>query len=133
MKRIIPQGSTPHISSTPATAPLFPIVGIGASAGGLEALEALLSHVPVACGMAFVIVQHLSPDHVGNLPEILQRCTTMQIQQAIDNTPVQPDCVYIIPPSKDMTISKLTLHLHEPLAKHGLRLPIDIFLHSLAA
>jgi two-component system CheB/CheR fusion protein len=132
MKSLSPQVSNPHISSTLVTAPLFPIVGIGASAGGLEALEALLSHVPVACGMSFVIVQHLSPDHVGNLPEILQRCTTMQIQQAIDNTPVLPNCVYIIPPNKDMTINKRTLHLRVPLAKHGLRLPIDIFLRSLA-
>jgi two-component system CheB/CheR fusion protein len=113
--------------------PLFPIVGIGTSAGGLEALELFLSHVPVDCGMAFVIVQHLSPDHTGNLPELLQRSTSMKVSQVNDTVMVLPDCVYVIPPNKDLTISNRTLHLQVPDVKHGLRLPIDIFLRSLAA
>jgi two-component system CheB/CheR fusion protein len=110
----------------------FPIVGIGASAGGLEALELFLSHVPKECGMAFVVVQHLSPDHTGNLPELLQRSTEMNVQQVNTTVKVLPGHVYVIPPNKDMTISNRTLHLHIPNVKHGLRLPIDIFLRSLA-
>ncbi len=112
--------------------PMFPIVGIGTSAGGLEALELFLSHVPKECGMAFAVVQHLSPNHVGNLPELLQRSTIMKVQQVNGSTKVQPDHVYVIPPNKDMSIKNRTLSLHDPVTKHGLRLPIDIFLRSLA-
>src|SRR5664279_4182799 len=105
----------------------FPIVGIGTSAGGLEALELFLGHVPAGCGMAFVVIQHLSPTHVGNLPELLQRSTSMKVSQVNSTTKVQPDHVYVIPPNKDMSISKRTLRLQDPEAdtKHGLRLPID--------
>jgi two-component system, chemotaxis family, CheB/CheR fusion protein len=111
---------------------MFPIVGIGTSAGGLEALELFLRHVPKECGMAFVVVQHLSPNHVGNLPELLQRSTSMKVLQVNGSTKVQPDHVYVIPPNKDMSIKSRTLCLRDPDAKHGLRLPIDIFLKSLA-
>lgn len=111
---------------------VFPIVGIGTSAGGLEALELFLSHVPTGCGISFVVIQHLSPDHTGNLPELLQRTTTMKVRQVNGSTRVQPDHVYVIPPNKDMTISGRTLSLSPPDAKHGLRLPIDKFLKSLA-
>ena len=123
------QQVTSHTGSTP-----FPIVGIGTSAGGLEALELFLSHVPRDCGMAFVVIQHLSPTHVGNLPELLQRSTTMKVSQVNSATKVQPDRVYVIPPNKDLLISKRTLHLLTPNSeeKHGLRLPIDSFLTSLA-
>ena len=72
------------------------IVGIGTSAGGLEALELFLRHVPAECGMAFVVIQHLSPTHVGNLPELLQRSTTMKVSQVDSTTKVQPDHVYVI-------------------------------------
>lgn len=89
----------------------FPVVGIGASAGGLEALEKFLGHVPETSGMAFVIVQHLDPTHKGVLVEILQRITAMKVIQAGDGTRVQPDCVYVIPPNKDMSISHGVLHL----------------------
>jgi two-component system CheB/CheR fusion protein len=114
--------------------PMFPIVGIGTSAGGLEALELFLSHVPKECGMAFVVIQHLSPTHVGNLPELLQRSTTMKVSQVDKTTKVQLNHVYVIPPNKDMSISKRTLRLQDPAndTKHGLRLPIDSFLLSLA-
>ncbi|MDD2734766.1 MAG: chemotaxis protein CheB [Desulfuromonadaceae bacterium] len=117
----------------PPAAASFPIVGIGTSAGGLEALELFLGHVPKESGMAFVVVQHLSPNHVGNLPELLQRSTAMKVQQVNDAVRVEPDSVYVIPPNKDMTISNRTLHLQKPDVKHGLRLPIDTFLRSLAA
>jgi two-component system CheB/CheR fusion protein len=110
----------------------FPIVGIGASAGGLEALEQFLGHVPAGSGMAFVIVQHLDPTHKGVMPELLQRATGMKVIQVKDRTRVQPNCVYVIPPNKDMSILHGVLHLLEPAAPRGLRLPIDFFLRALA-
>jgi two-component system CheB/CheR fusion protein len=110
----------------------FPIVGIGASAGGLEALEQFLRHVTEKCGMAFVIIQHLDPTHIGIMPELLQRVTTMEVFQVKDRMKVRPDCVYVIPPNRDMSILHGVLYLFEPTAARGLRLPIDFFLHSLA-
>ncbi len=110
----------------------FPIVGIGASAGGLEALEQFLRHVPEHSGMAFVIVQHLDPTHKGIMPELLQRVTGMEVFQVRDRMRVKPNCVYVIPPNKDMSILHGVLHLFEPTAPRGLRLPIDFFLRSLA-
>ncbi len=111
---------------------LFPIAGIGASAGGLEALEQFLGHVPENSGMAFVIVQHLDPTHKGIMPELLQRATGMEVFQVRDRMRVKPNCVYVIPPNKDMSILHGVLHLFEPTAPRGLRLPIDFFLRSLA-
>ncbi len=110
----------------------FPIIGIGTSAGGLEALEHFLRHVPETGGMAFVIVQHLDPTRKGIMPELLQRTTGMKVIQVKDRTPVLPDCVYVIPPNKDMSILHGVLHLLEPASPRGLRLPIDFFLRSLA-
>ena len=110
----------------------FPIVGIGASAGGLEALEQFLKNVPVGSGMAFVIVQHLDPTRKGVMSELLQCSTSMKVVQVKDRTVVRPDCVYVIPPNKDMSLLHGVLHLLAPLAPRGLRLPIDFFLRSLA-
>ena len=115
----------------PADAP-FPIVGIGASAGGLEALEEFLGHVPAASGMAFVIIQHLDATHKGIMPQLLQRATSMKVIRVKDRMRVQPDRVYVIPPNKDMSILNGVLHLLVPVAPRGLRLPIDFFLRSLA-
>ena len=105
----------------------FPIVGIGASAGGLEALEQFLGHVSAGCGMAFVIVQHLDPTRKGMMSELLQRATDMKVIQVKDRTRVKPDCVYVIPPNKDMSILHGVLHLLAPTSRRGLRLPIDFF------
>jgi len=110
----------------------FFIIGIGASAGGLEALEQFLGHVPLDSGMAFVIVQHLDPTHKGIMPELLQRTTGMEVFQVRDLMRVKPNCVYVIPPNKDMSILHDVLHLFDPSAPRGLRLPIDFFLRSLA-
>lgn len=110
----------------------FPIIGIGASAGGLEALEQFLRHVPAGSGLAFVIVQHLDPTRKGIMPELLRRATDMKVIQVRDRTPVRPDCVYVIPPNKDMSILHGVLHLFAPASPRGLRLPIDFFLRSLA-
>lgn len=110
----------------------FPIVGIGASAGGLEALELFLVNVTEESNIAFVIVQHLDPTHKGVMVELLQRHTKMTVVQAKDSTIVKPKCVYIIPPNKDMSILYGVLHLLDPVEPRGLRLPIDFFFRSLA-
>lgn len=110
----------------------FPVVGIGASAGGLEALEQFLRHVPKESGMAYVVVQHLDPTHKGLLPQLLQRATEMQLFQVKDRMRVKVNCVYVIPPNKDMSILHGVLHLFEPAEPRGLRLPIDFFFRSLA-
>jgi chemotaxis protein methyltransferase CheR/two-component system CheB/CheR fusion protein len=108
------------------------IVGIGASAGGLEALERFLQHVPPDSGAAFVVIQHLDPTHKGMLPELLQRSTPMKVIQAGDHTPVQPNCVYVIPPNKDLSLLHGTLHALDAMTPHGFRLPIDYFFRALA-
>src|SRR5512145_1662876 len=110
----------------------FPVVGIGASAGGLEAIEQFLRHAPQPSGMAFVIVQHLDPTHKGIMHELLGRATTMDVFQVKDRMRIKPNCVYVIPPNKDMSILHGVLHLFEPSTPRGLRLPIDFFLKSLA-
>ncbi|QXE92461.1 PAS domain-containing protein [Geomonas subterranea] len=110
----------------------FPIVGIGASAGGLEALEQFLRWMPRDSGLALVIVQHLDPTHKGIMPELLQRITAMEVFQVRERMRVRPNCVYVIPPNRDMSILHGVLHLFEPTTPRGLRLPIDFFLRSLA-
>jgi chemotaxis methyl-accepting protein methylase/PAS domain-containing protein len=127
-----PAESLSRDKALPGRGVSFHIVGIGASAGGLEALEQFLGHVPVGSGMAFVIVQHLDPTQKGMMPELLQRATRMKVFQVKDRTQVRPDCVYVIPPNKDMSILRGILHLLEPAAPRGLRLPIDFFFRSLA-
>lgn len=109
-----------------------PVVGIGASAGGLEALELFLKNVPDNSGIAYVVIQHLDPTQKGMLPELLQRVSAMQVTQVKDLMQVKPDCVYVIPPNKSMSIFKGVLHLFEPVEARGLRLPVDFFLRSLA-
>ena len=127
------------IAKTGATAATatggFPVVGIGASAGGLAALETFFSSMPadIDPGMAFVIVQHLAPDHKSILTEIIQRYTRMQVFEVEDGMVVQPNCAYIIPPNRDMAFLNSTLQLLEPSAPRGQRLPIDFFFRSLAS
>lgn len=110
----------------------FPIACIGASAGGLEALEQFLGNVPVNSGIGYIVIQHLDPTQKGMLPELLQRITGMDVIQVKDRMLVQPDRVYVIPPNKSMSILKGILHLFDPVELRGLRLPIDFFLRSLA-
>ena len=114
--------------------PGFPIVGIGASAGGLKAFEAFFSGVPADTdlGMAFVLVQHLAPDHESILTDLLRRYTRMQVFEVEDGMVVRPNCVYIIPPNRDMAFFNGVLQLMEPSAPRGQRLPIDFFFRSLA-
>lgn len=129
-----PENGVPvEMDETPASpGPWFPIIGIGASAGGLEALEQFLRAVPEGSGMAFIIVQHLDPDYKGFMPELLQRITRMVVYQVTDNMEVRPDCVYIIPPNKDLSLLHGNLFLLEPVKPRGTRLPIDFFFRSLA-
>lgn len=110
----------------------FPVVGIGSSAGGLEALELFLKHVPYPCGMAFVIIQHLDPTHKGIMVELLQRVTAMPVCQVSDNLEIKPDHVYLIPPNQDMSILHGRLFLLDMVKPRGLRLPIDFFFRSMA-
>ncbi len=110
----------------------FPIVGIGASAGGLEAFEKFFTHIAPDTGIAFVIVQHLDPNHDSMLVDIIRRYTRMDVLQAEDGMSVQPDTIYIIPPNRDMSLMHRTLYLTKPEAARGLRLPIDFFFRSLA-
>ncbi len=121
-------------SPEPEPAQSFPIVGIGASAGGLTALEAFFSALPPGDknGAAFVIVQHLSPNHASILGDIVKRYTQMNVHEVIDGMTVEPNSVYVIPPNRDMAFLNGTLQLLEPTAARGLRLPIDFFFRSLA-
>ncbi|MBI5651074.1 MAG: PAS domain-containing protein [Chloroflexi bacterium] len=114
--------------------PGFAIVGIGASAGGLAAFEAFFSAMPsdTEGGIAFVLVQHLSPDHKSILTDLVKRYTRMQVYEVTDGMRVEPNCAYIIPPNRDMAFLNGTLQLLEPSAPRGLRLPIDFFFRSLA-
>jgi two-component system, chemotaxis family, CheB/CheR fusion protein len=121
-----------RLSSTDDAGRLFPIVGIGASAGGLEALDLFLRNVPAESGMAFVVVQHLEPTQKDFMVDLLQRVTAMKVFQVRDRTIVQPSCVYVIPPNKEMSILHGVLHLLDRVAAHGVHLPIDFFFRSLA-
>ncbi len=112
----------------------FPIVGIGASAGGLAAFEAFFSAMPSGeePGMAFVLVQHLAPDHKSILSDLVRRYTRMKVFEVEDGMTVKPNCAYIIPPNRDMAFLNGALQLLEPASPRGQRLPIDFFFRSLA-
>src|SRR5580658_3563375 len=110
----------------------FVIAALGASAGGLEPLETFFKHMPADAGIAFVIVQHLAPDHPTALPQLLGRHTGMPVEQAEDNTPVIPNRVYVIPPNATLTIEEGTLRVAPPAEARGSRTPIDGFFSSLA-
>ena len=113
---------------------VLPIVGIGASAGGLAALEAFFSSMPgeTRSGIAIVVIQHLSPDHKSLLTELVQRRTEMEVFQASDGLVVKPNCVYIIPPSRNIGVEDGRLVLSQPVEPRGQWLPIDHFFRSLA-
>jgi len=127
-------GAEPAEPPSGQAEPGFPIVGIGASAGGLAAFEAFFSGMPSDTdpGMAFVLVQHLAPDHKSILSELVKRYTRMQVFEVADGMTVQPNCAYIIPPNRDMAFLNGALQLLEPAAPRGQRLPIDFFFRSLA-
>ncbi len=131
-KRTVKSAPAAQRKPLPKKDPECPIIGIGASAGGLEALVQFLAHVPKDSGMAYVIVQHLDPTQKSMMPELLQRATSMKVMQVKDRTKALPNCVYVIPPNSDMSILRGVLHLLAPVEMRGLRLPIDFFFRSLA-
>jgi two-component system, chemotaxis family, CheB/CheR fusion protein len=111
---------------------LFPIVAVGASAGGLEAMERFFKGIPPESGMSFVVVQHLDPSHKSILAELVRRVTPMEVHETTDNIEIAQNSVYIIPPNRDMGILHGSLQLIEPVKPRGLRLPIDYFFRSFA-
>jgi two-component system, chemotaxis family, CheB/CheR fusion protein len=108
----------------------FLAVGIGASAGGLEAVQKLLAALPAKTGLSFVLIQHLDPTHRSMLVELLARDTAMKVLQATDGQRLQADCLHVIPPQAYLDHG--VLRLLEPQARHGARMPFDFFLKSLA-
>ena len=124
------QDSASKAAAPPAQS--FIIVGIGASAGGLEALETFLAHLPAQTGMAFVLVQHLDPSHTSLMPELLTRLTTIPVQVAADALRVQPNRLYVMPPNVTLTIHGGVLRASTPAAQSTVRTHIDTFLRSLA-
>jgi two-component system CheB/CheR fusion protein len=110
----------------------FPVVGIGASAGGLDACQKLVDALPAASGMAFILVQHLDPTHQSMMVDLLANHTAMRVQQAVDGMPIERDSIYVIPPGTYLSVGNGALHLSRPKDRHGARLPFDFLLHSLA-
>jgi two-component system CheB/CheR fusion protein len=129
----VPQGQDggDRKGAAPRRAPC-PVVGIGASAGGLEAFRAFLSAAPIDSGLAFVLVQHLAPDHRSILAELLQSVTAMPVHEIEDHITVEPNQVYVIPQDTSLTITDGTLRLAQPAQPPGHRAPIDGFFMSLA-
>ena len=129
----------PRLSSPPLPAHgpprdtnAFTVVGIGASAGGLDVCRKLVTSIPPASGMAFILVQHLDPTHASMMVDLLSGHTTMPVLQATDGMPVERDHLYVIPPGAYLSAADGALHLSAPQARHGARLPFDFLLHSLA-
>lgn len=116
----------------PSTSPGH-IVGVGASAGGLEALRAFFAEMPPDTGLTFIVIQHLAPDHKSLMVELLQRATRLPVQRAEENLIPQPDHIYLIPPRFNLTLENHRFHLLPPPPGKTLNLPIDIFFRSLAA
>lgn len=108
------------------------VVGLGASAGGLEAFQRFLAHMPADSGMAFVVIQHLAPQHESLMPELLASHTAMPVHQVQAQVLVEPDHVYVIPPNATLTITSGVLHLSPLAEERGLRMPVDAFFRSLA-
>ena len=126
-------------SSTPKTDPKQAppksdplIVGIGASAGGLETLEVFFHSMPPDAGISFVIIQHLSPKHKSIMAALLAKHTRMAVQEIKDATPIEPNCVYLNPPDKNVAVFKQVLHLMEPIKTGTINMPIDFFFRSLS-
>ena len=127
-----PGAATSSAARTPEVAYHFPIVAIGASAGGLEALTSLLKELSPDLGMAFIVVLHLDPARESAVTQILSRATRMPVLQVTDGMQIAPDHVYVIPPNCDMTIAHWVLHLRKRDEPRSANTTIDTFLRSLA-
>ncbi len=119
----------PEVGAHPA---VCPVVGLGASAGGLEAFQAFFASASAEAGLAYVLVQHLDPNHESMLAELLSRRTEMRVRQIEDDTPIEPNNVYLIPPNASLVVEKARLRLHDFSEPRGFRRPIDVFFRSLA-
>jgi two-component system CheB/CheR fusion protein len=126
-------GAAPAGMSMPRGANGVYLVGIGASAGGLEACKRFLPGLPAASGMAFILVQHMDPTHESLLVQLLGEVTPLKVVQAADGMLVEADHVYVIPPGVYLSVGGGALHLSPPVERAGARLPFDFFLNSLAA
>ena len=133
-KAVTPPSTAPFPRAAPpfASEADFPVVAIGASAGGLDTFRRLLDALPTPTGMAFVLVQHLDPTHDSMLVELLAGHTPLTVLEAVDAMPVEREHLYVIPPGAYLAVGDGALHLSEPQARHGARLPFDFLLHSLA-
>ena len=141
----VPRSKAPEVSefpgksATPSTTVVedsalnFPVVGLGASAGGLEALTHFLQAMPSECGLAFVIVHHADPHHESLMVELLAKHTSMPVTFARDHERVAPNHIYVIPPNSYLALDSGELRVTPPEARHGMRVPIDFFLRSLAS
>ncbi|GEO41507.1 protein-glutamate methylesterase [Skermanella aerolata] len=128
----LPSHALPTSTGETGDALDFSIVGIGASAGGLDACRKFADALPAGNGMAFILVQHLDPTHESMMVDLLADNTPMTVVQAVDGMPVERDHFYVIPPGTYLSVAGGALRLSEPLARHGARLPFDFLLHSLA-
>jgi len=111
---------------------ILPLVGLGASAGGVSALQRFFARIPADTGIAFVVVMHLSPTHESSLPQIIQARTSMKVVQVRETVTVEPNCVYVIPPTKHLVMRDGQIHLREPHQVRGSRVAVDLFFRSLA-
>lgn len=127
-----PEASTPKNSQLTRSTLKFPVVGIGASAGGLKALLTLFEHMPSDCGMAFVVIMHLSPKHESNADKILQKSTRMPVLQVTQPVPIERNHVYVIPPAMDLSMNDGYLRLVKPERERGAQVAIDLFFRTLA-
>src|ERR1041384_5589572 len=108
------------------------VVTIGASAGGLETFQQFFAHMPADSGMAFVLIQHLDPNHETLIPELLTKYTSMSVQRVLEPTAIEPNRVYVIPANALLTMQRGTLQVSRPAAAVTDRMPIDFFLRSVA-
>ncbi|MBF0334130.1 MAG: PAS domain-containing protein [Alphaproteobacteria bacterium] len=133
MAKVKPQGMEPKPPRKPRSRrTAFYVVGIGASAGGLEALRPLVANLPESGGMAYVIIQHLAPQYRSMMVQLLGRETTLPVEEIKDGTVIAPNTIYITPPNKDVTARNGTLWLREPSAPMGPKPSVDVFFASLA-
>jgi two-component system CheB/CheR fusion protein len=131
-ERAKPRDARPLGAGESAKRYAFPIVAIGASAGGLEAFRSFLDAQSPASGMAFVMIQHLDPTHPSLMLELLSSHTSMTVVQAADGARLEPNHVYLIPPGAYLAMRDGLLRLSTPTERRGARLPFDFFLNSLA-
>jgi two-component system CheB/CheR fusion protein len=127
-----PEPSTPKNTNLARSTLEFPVVGIGASAGGLKALLTMFEHMPNDCGMAFVVIMHLSPKHESNADKILQNVTKMRVLQVTQAVPIERNHIYVIPPALDLSMNDGYLRLQKPERERGPQVAIDLFFRALA-